>query len=57
MTNFISKEELIPEQTQIINLKIDSNYVIQGGPLRTHFSSPAELGKRIFRCIWKRKRH
>ena len=32
MYTFISEEELTAEQAQIINLKIVSNYVIQGGP-------------------------
>lgn len=32
MQEFISKEQLTAEQAQIINLKSDSNYVIQGGP-------------------------
>ena len=32
MQDFIKQEELAAEQSQIINLKSDSNYVIQGGP-------------------------
>lgn len=32
MQDFINQEELTAEQSQIINLKSDSNYVIQGGP-------------------------
>ena len=32
MINFISENELTPEQAQIINLKTNANYVIQGGP-------------------------
>lgn len=32
MQNFINKEQLTAEQAQIINLKPNSNYVIQGGP-------------------------
>ena len=32
MQDFINQEELTAEQFQIINLKSDSNYVIQGGP-------------------------
>ena len=32
MQDFIKQEELTAEQSQIINLKFDSNYVIQGEP-------------------------
>ena len=32
MQDFIKQEELTAEQSQIINLKSDSNYVIQGEP-------------------------
>ena len=32
MLGFIKQEELAAEQSQIINLKSDSNYVIQGEP-------------------------
>lgn len=32
MQDFIKQEELTAEQSQIINLKFGSNYVIQGGP-------------------------